>query len=118
MLYGHRYSGRGADIEIDDSFRKWILGLVVPIPVAIYAFACIISRHAVFGGGRGPGMEVVGTGAIAYGLMVLGFALFGHFHCFWGECEDKEAVAVIGKVSSFLLAVGGLGTLLWKITFP
>jgi hypothetical protein len=117
MPYYRGYSGRGAGIEIDDSFRKWILGLVVPIPVVIYAFACIITQHATFGGSRGPGLELVGVGAIAHGLMILGFALFGHFHCFWGECEGKEAVAVIGKVATFLTATVSLGVVLWTIMF-
>jgi hypothetical protein len=118
MYLGHRRSSQGGEFEIDDSFRKWVLGLVVPTPILIYAIICIISRHAVFGGGRGTrGIDLNGVGAIAYGVMVMGFTLFGHFHCFWGECKDRESVAVIGKIVSFLLVVAGFGTLLWSIIF-
>ena len=113
MYYHSGRSGRSCDIEIDSSFRKWILGIVVRLPVIFYAVYCIVTQHAVFGGHRtSRGIDLIGAEAIWYGITVLGFALFGHFHCFWGECEGREGVAVIGKILSFLtICVAGITTI-------
>jgi hypothetical protein len=94
---------------------RWIGGIAVPLPLALYGLRCIFARQAMFFSGQRASfqmIELLGGSAVAVGLLYAHLAAFLHALVFWclepryASVGRRLAVAsAIGVVASVLLFV-------------
>ena len=111
--------GKLADALANDPepsfWTTWVGGLVVPIPLAVYAITCMATRTALLPGHHGDGLDLAGTPALALGGAWLCAALFLHFHYFWTAKEPLFLFADAGKILSSIGFIACFGTTCWLI---
>lgn len=103
-----------ANVPPQGKWVKWGGGLVVPIALVAYAGYCFTGR-AWLPGTDVQDMLVFGRDATAYGMALVGLALFLHSHCFWGNVFQLSVIATVGKIVGLLGFVGSLGYLLVRL---
>ena len=96
-------------------WSKWIGGVALPACLAIYAFHCCSSQHAVFVGNYGSKLDLSGKQAVFFGLAWLSGAFFLQFHNFWPTLKRLWILADPGKVISLLCSIGTFGYVLWSL---
>jgi hypothetical protein len=97
------------------SFSKWVLGVIVPIGVLIYAIRCCILQEAVVFGHHGANMEISGIPAVFMGLAWVNAAFFIHFHYFWSAVKRLCTYADFAKTIALLCLIGTFGYVVWTI---
>jgi hypothetical protein len=98
-----------ADSASGDSFNAWMLGVVLALALAVYAFVCLATQSAHFVEGRPLHVVVYkGGNAVAFGSMYLAAGVFLHCHFFWSWRERFQGYAQIGKLLAMVGVVGGM----------
>ena len=104
------YDDDWEDQPAQGSFYKWVLGVLVPLLLAIYAFHAIKNQQIDFGG-RAI-MTFYGPNAVAIGIAALAAAIFVHCHYFWGNIYNQVWFAVLGKIIAATAFIGALAFVL------
>jgi hypothetical protein len=96
---------------------KWFGGAFVPAGIGLYALSAIISQEA-----RLPRRSysssaglLLGGDAVAYGIALLGAAIFVHCHYFWGNSKRLVEYFILGKMIGAAAFIGGVGWLLIRL---
>jgi hypothetical protein len=98
-------------------WSRWFGGVALPLVFAGYGLRCWMIRRGHLPGRRGV-MELQGRQAVAFGIALLGLALFLHAHYFLDALDRWPGAAYLGKVAGLLLLVGGLiGLFRWFLVF-
>ncbi len=77
-----------------------------------YLFGKVVRLHGRFGWSSNP-ITVAGSGAVAFGVFLVGLAGYVHFLCYWPY--RNSLVSGGGKLVSFLVAAGGFAFFMWKM---
>ena len=100
---------------VDLAWRRWGLGLVLPLLLAGWGIVSIVTRHAYLPGRRGNGLSLHGTAAVCLGISCLGFGLALFFSLFF---EDSEALAgkeAWGMAAGLTVGTAGLAGMGWLV---
>jgi hypothetical protein len=92
---------------------RWLGGVALPIALAVYGAACIITQQGMIpGGGRGNWfskvqhyLSVAGTAAISLGIVCIALAVLVHWAYYWRNYG--RTVAMILLVISLLAVTAG-----------
>jgi hypothetical protein len=113
------YRAPRADLRVyapnHEFFPKWIIGVIVPIGVAIYGGVCIVKQVAEYGGEGHATMTVHGMNAVAVGTMFLAVALFMHCEFFWGAIYQSIWFAELGEIVAGLVFIISLVILIVRV---
>lgn len=98
---------------------KWYGGALTPLLIATYAVSVLIAREGTIPG-RGMFLRsarnlVQGTDAVAYGIGLLGAAMFFHCHYFWGNTRNLDQYSALGKTMGLLAFVLGIGWMAYRV---
>ncbi len=93
----------------------WLVGVGLALLPLFYGIVCIVTQRGNIGTTIWPS-EVEGGAAIALGGGWIGFALYLHFHFFFGLHERLVRYSRRGKSIGLLLACSGLGVAgVWSV---
>ena len=95
---------------------KWGGGLAVPIYLVVRGALAMYEKNIEFRWGRVPSMQTVkfsGEEAFWFGIAVIFFGIFFHFHCFWNSYLRLQTLAHIGKLISIIGFLLTFGYTLW-----
>ena len=93
-------------------WSRWFGGVALPLVFASYGLRCWVTRRGYIPG-RWRVMQLQGKEAVAFGIALLGLALFLHAHYFLDALDRWPGAVYLGKVAGLLVLVGGLGGLFW-----
>ena len=91
-------------------------GFVAPIVIALLSLHPFLTGTVCLYRKANPGVPAVtatGSGAVAFGLLILSVAAFLHFHFAWPY--RNETVAGLGKLLSFLAGTIFAVVFFWKL---
>lgn len=93
---------------------KWFGGLAAPVFIAIRGVVAISRERIVIPNRRGD-MTLQGEEAIWFGIAMIFFGIFLHFHYFWNSFLRLQAAAHICKLLAFFGAIDSLGYVFWLV---
>lgn len=96
---------------------KWVGGAALPFVIGVYSVSILVSQQATLPrrGFRTSGRQLLGGDAVAYGIAILGAAIFLHCHYFWGNSQKLGEYSILGKMVGAAIFVGGIGWLLIRL---
>jgi len=97
---------------------KWFGGAAAPLIIGLYGASILIAQQARMPGRRmfrPSGSTLLGGDAVAYGIAVLGAAIFLHCHYFWGNTKNLAEYSILGKMIGAAVFIGGIGWLLVRL---
>jgi hypothetical protein len=101
-----------------DSFlHKYLLGIIIPLCISIYAALCIITKHGVLIGSDSPDLIMNGKIAVFYGIACASIAMHFHFHFYWVNHKRLFAYAYLGKLLALIALIISLGYVIWNVTW-
>lgn len=119
MFRGSSFGGDWDDDPLDDTWNKWVVGLAVPIGLALLGLSKFIWPHAVLYGSRGRSLTLTGWDAVLYGAAFLGAALFLHARFHWALTKRLAPYADLGKVLGLIVGIVAVGSLIVRnMGFP
>jgi hypothetical protein len=96
---------------------KWFGGAAFPLVIGLYSLSILVTQQATLPrrGFRRSGSQLLGGDAVAYGIAVLGAAMFLHCHYFWGNSQKLGEYSIVGKMVGAATFIGGIGWLLIRL---
>jgi hypothetical protein len=85
---------------------QWLLGVIVPVLVAIYGAYCLVVQHGGFRRGDTT-ISFTGWGAIAFGLFWISFGSTLHHIVFWGKAGLRLPTVVKWTALASVIVLGG-----------
>ena len=93
---------------------KWFGGAATPLLLAGYAISVLLTAQATLPS-RGWRFHIQGLEAVAYGIALMGAAVFFHCHYFWGNTRDWDQYSPLGKGAGAMVFIGGIGVLVYRV---
>lgn len=94
---------------------KWFGGILVPLPLIVYAIVCLVT-HRGFLPGRHTPLDLRDANAVALGISSMAAGMFLHLHYFWGNVCPSSHLPGIGKTLALIAFIGSLGYVIVRIT--
>lgn len=114
------YTESVADSSNSGDARKWIVGVVMAIPLAVFGSYCVVAAACPVPFRSSFSLDPIyysGSAAVALGLVVLAGAAILHFHWFWGQSDRYPGVGYIGSMISLLVMVGALSWFIYVVVY-
>ena len=95
-------------------FSKIFGGMIVPFFIILYGLRTCIIHHAalMYKGGT---INLSGTEAVIYGVVLISTGFFIHFHFFWTVSERLYRWAASLKIVALIIFTVSLALLLWRM---
>lgn len=121
MWYGNRRGlldfGEGlSESTTAGRVQQWVVGVGFAGCLGLYSIVCMVSQRATFLRVGRPSriMIMLGTDAVAVGLLYLSAALFMHGHWFWSAHPEYHGYAHLGKIVCLVGMIGSIGYLFYS----
>ncbi|WP_442508299.1 hypothetical protein SH528x_007265 [Novipirellula sp. SH528] len=98
--------------------QMWSVGAFLSAVVTFFGVSCCITQRATTLNittrgfrplGRGLWVDIAGTHAVTFGLLLIGIGLFMHFHWFWG---NHKRLFLYHEIPKYAAAVGVIAAMI------